>query len=144
MVKSFPSDARIHVVRLKPGDDLKRSLLELAALHQWNAAVVVTCAGSLVSYNLRFANRKEGSSKTGHFEIVSLTGTLSASSAHLHICISDENGETKAGHLLEGNRIYTTAEIAIAELPTLEFRRVLDPVSGYAELQIAEKKPPVR
>lgn len=48
---------------------------------------------------------------------------------------------TTGGHLLDANLIYTTAEIAIAELPELVFDRVLDSTYGYQELQIATKTP---
>lgn len=101
--------------------------------------MIVTCVGSLVQYNLRYANQKGGHSKTGHFEIVSLVGTLSRSAAHLHLSIADETGKTTGGHLLDGNIIYTTAEIGIAELPDLVFERVFDAASGYHELFVAKR-----
>jgi uncharacterized protein len=133
------SPARIYVIRLKPREDLKECLLNFALQNRLEAAVVLTCVGSLEQYNLRFANRKAGTCQQGHFEIVSLVGTLSQSSAHLHICLSDEKGQTTAGHLLDKNLIYTTAEIAIAELTDFLFERVPDPASGYPELQVRNK-----
>ncbi len=136
---SLFSQAKIHVIRLRPGEDLKKSILDYAAQNEFRAAVIVTCVGSLTEYNLRFANQKEGKSDTGHFEIVSLVGTISDSSVHLHLCISNEKGITTGGHLLDGNRVYTTAEIAIAELPQLEFQRTFDEASGYKELTILSR-----
>ena len=133
---SFSSKSRIHVARLTPGTDLKKALRGLAVRNNWSAAVMVTCVGSLVEYNLRFANQEEGTRKKGHFEIVSLTGTLSASSVHLHLAASDEKGVIIGGHLLDGNIIFTTAEVAIAELSDLTFERQFDPASGYQELHI--------
>ncbi|MEX2232308.1 MAG: DUF296 domain-containing protein [Cyclobacteriaceae bacterium] len=74
--------------------------------------------------------------RQGHFEILSLSGTLSASSAHLHLCVADESGTSTGGHLLDKNVIYTTAEIAIVNIRNMEFERVFDPDSGYRELSV--------
>lgn len=134
---STKAPSKFHVIRLTPGLDLRKSLQQVAASNHMKAAVIVTCVGSLVQYNLRFANQKEGKVKKGYYEIVSLTGTLSESSLHLHLCVADSNGVCTAGHLLDNNLIYTTAEIAIAELTDLQFNRVFDEASGYHELQIA-------
>lgn len=135
-----PPSGKIHVIRLEPKQDLRRSLIEFAALNDMKAAVIVTCVGSLTQYNLRFANQHEPTKRKGHFEIVSLVGTLSASSAHLHLCVSDEQGLTTGGHLMNDNLIFTTAEIAIAELPDLLFERAPDPVTGYHELRITDRR----
>ena len=124
---------------MQPGTDLRKSLQEFAAQEKLTAGVIVTCVGSLTQYNLRFAHQKAGTQATGIFEIVSLVGTHSESSLHLHLCISDEDGNTKGGHLLENNLVYTTAEIALAKLPDIEFRRVHDDASGYRELEVRER-----
>jgi predicted DNA-binding protein with PD1-like motif len=71
---------------------------------------------------LRFANQSFGTELTGHFEIVSLTGTLSQYGSHYHIAISDGTGHTVGAHLLEGCKVYTTAEIVLAVLPTDEMQ----------------------
>ncbi|MEX2234474.1 MAG: PPC domain-containing DNA-binding protein [Cyclobacteriaceae bacterium] len=133
------STSRIYAIRLRPGEDLKDCLEKFATENRTKAAVIITCVGSLGQYNLRYANQKEACSGKGHFEIVSLVGTLSESSAHLHLSISDESGITTGGHLLDKNIIYTTAEIAIAELTDLIFDRQIDETSGYRELQIRKK-----
>lgn len=133
------SASTIFVLRLMPHEDLKKSLQRFAADNKLKAAVIVTCVGSLEQYNLRFANQKQGHSQEGHFEILSLTGTLSGSSAHLHLSVADGQGVTRGGHLLDDNLIFTTAEIAIAELTDLAFDRIPDPGSGYAELAIRRR-----
>ena len=132
---------KVHVFRLKPHQDLKREIHAFAKNNNILAAVIVTCVGSLEQYNLRFANREVATLCKGHFEIVSLSGTLSASSLHLHISVADENGKTIGGHLMDENYIYTTAEIAILELPDVEFLREADSTSGYYELVIKKLKP---
>jgi uncharacterized protein len=135
-----PSSMLVHVFRLGPHQDLKRSILEFAEANHIQAGIILTCVGSLEQFNLRYANQKEGTLSRGHFEIVSLTGTFSALACHLHISVSDSTGKTSGGHLLENNLIYTTAEVAIATLPDLIFDRSLDPMYGYNELVVKPKK----
>jgi hypothetical protein len=80
----------------------------------------------------------ESSTATGHFEIVSLTGTVSVNGSHLHISISDSTGKTTGGHLSEGNIIYTTAEIVIGSSNHLQFKREKDGTTEWEELQVTE------
>lgn len=134
------SAAHFYVFRLAPGEYLKESILKFARENHIEAGVIVTCVGSLDQYNLRFANQKEGVEQKGFFEIVSLTGTFSDRAAHLHIAVADPSGHTTGGHLLDGNRIYTTGEIAVAVLPELRFDREIDPTYGYPELVIRTRK----
>jgi predicted DNA-binding protein with PD1-like motif len=134
------SSARVYVFRLKPHEDLKQSVLRFAKENGIDAGIVLSCAGSLEQYHLRFANQESGTKLRGHFEIVSFTGTFSASSAHLHLAVADSLGLTIGGHLLDENLIYTTAEIAIAALPDLAFDRITDSTYGYQELFVAPSK----
>jgi uncharacterized protein len=138
--QALKSTSTIHVFRLKPHEDLRQSIMDFATKHHIRAGVVVTCVGSLEQFSIRFANQTKGQTQKGHFEIVSLTGTFNESSLHLHLSVSDETGKTIGGHLLENNLIYTTAEIAIAELSELEFDRESDSAYGYKELVIRKKQ----
>jgi predicted DNA-binding protein with PD1-like motif len=72
----------------------------------------------------------------GHFEIVSLVGTVGMTGSHLHLSISDGHGRMLGGHLLDGCLVYTTAEIVMASFPNLVFRREMCENSGYPELVI--------
>jgi predicted DNA-binding protein with PD1-like motif len=129
-------------MRLRPHEDLKLSIQKFAGENNIKAAIILTCVGSLEFYNLRFANEKIPSSREGNYEIVSLTGTLSMDACHLHLSLSDNKGVTTGGHLMEGNKIYTTAEIAIGELPDLIFSRTPDSTYGFHELTIDYSKIP--
>lgn len=129
-------ETRAFALRLKPGDDLRRTLEEFAARRQLRAAYVATCAGSLKVAAIRFADQKEATTLTGPFEIVSVTGTLSPDGPHLHISVSDTAGRTIGGHLAEGSLVYTTAEVVIVELTGARFRREVDPVTTYKELVV--------
>jgi predicted DNA-binding protein with PD1-like motif len=138
--QSLKSNSTIHVFRLKPHEDLRQSIMDFAKRNQIRAGVIVTCVGSLEQYNIRFANQANGDTQKGYFEIVSLTGTFNESSMHLHLAVSDKTGKTIGGHLLENNFIYTTAEIAIAEVHDVEFDRETDSTYGYKELVVKKKQ----
>ena len=90
--------------------------------------------GSLNDAVLRMS---DGNKKNfiGLFEIVSALGTISANGIHVHIAISDSEGMVYGGHLLNGCKIHTTAEIAIIE-SEICFKRIFDPKTGYKELVI--------
>jgi predicted DNA-binding protein with PD1-like motif len=100
-----------YALRLKPGEYLKESIEKFVKDNTIKAGWMVTCAGSLTDYVIRPANQSDSLTGSGHFEIVSLTGTLSPDGLHLHISLSDSTGKTIGGHLMNGCKIYTTAEI---------------------------------
>ena len=126
-----------YAFRLLPGQDLRREIEEVVHRLGIRAGWIMTAVGSLVEYNLRFANQSAGTQSSGHFEIVSLVGTLSVNGCHLHISISDEHGQTIGGHLLEGCKVYSTAEIVIAGTNKYVFTRENDGSTPWKELQIS-------
>lgn len=132
---------RTYALRLHPGDDLRQQLLAFVAQNNLKAATVLTCVGSLTTATLRLANQSRPTVYQGHFEIVSLVGTLSVNGSHLHLSFADSTGRTLGGHLLDGNRIYTTAELVLGVLDDVDFRRETDPVSTYQELVVYPVKP---
>jgi len=127
-----------HAFRLKPGQDLKAGIQQLVTEGQIKAGWISTCVGSLTEYSIRFANQPNGSTDTGHFEIVSLTGTVSINGSHIHISISDSTGKTIGGHLMDGCKIYTTAEIVILSSEQYEFKREKDGSTPWEELQVKD------
>lgn len=128
-----------HAIRLKPGEDLKQSIMKYVQEHNIKAGWLVTCAGSLSTYAIRFANQPNFVKDSGHFEIVSLTGTVSVNGAHIHMSISDSTGKTIGGHVVDGNIIYTTAEIIIQESRNFVFTREKDNTTPWEELQIKQQ-----
>ena len=130
---------KTHAFRLKPGKDLKKEIELYVRSNNIQAGWISCGVGSLTDYNIRFANQQEGSKGAGHFEIVSLTGTVSVNGSHIHISISDSTGKTTGGHLLDSNLIYTTAEIVIQESDELVFIREKDGSTPWEELQIKKK-----
>ncbi|WP_345057936.1 PPC domain-containing DNA-binding protein [Hymenobacter glaciei] len=130
------STLKTYALRLRPGDDLRQQLLAFTQANHIAAGTMLTCVGSLTVATLRLANQEGPTVYKGHFEIVSLVGTLSTNGSHLHLAISDSTGRTIGGHLLDGCRVYTTAEIVLGALPQLEFGREPDNTFGYQELVV--------
>lgn len=123
-------------IRLHPGQDLLVELERVVNERAIEAACVLTCVGSLTTAVLRYANQSESAELHGHFEIVSLTGVLSRHGSHFHISIADTHGRTIGAHLLEGCKVYTTAEIVLGVFPQYSFERTHDRQTGYPELEI--------
>lgn len=130
---------KIHAFRLKPGQDLRQEIEAFVAKEKIVAGYMLTCVGSLTQTNIRFANQPNGSMANGHFEIVSLTGTVSINGSHIHISVSDSTGKTIGGHLLNNNIVYTTAEIVIGETKDFIFTREKDGSTPWEELQVKPK-----
>ena len=130
------SSIQATAIRLLPGVDLKSELAKLATENQLRAASVISVVGSLSEVSLRLANRPEHTKFDGKHEIVSLVGTLSTAGVHLHMSVSNSEGKTFGGHVTEGSKVFTTAEIVIVEMPNLEFTREPCLMSGYRELVI--------
>jgi predicted DNA-binding protein with PD1-like motif len=125
-----------YTFRLKPGQDLFESIEDFVSEKRIEAGCVLSGVGSLTHATLRLANRDFYSEYDSHFEIVSITGTISIHGSHLHISISDGDGKTIGGHLESGCRIYTTAEIVIAVFNDVIYKRELTEDSGYDELVV--------
>lgn len=130
---------KTHAFRLKTGSDLKKEIESYVKANNIRAGWIGCGIGSLTDYNIRFANQQEGSKSSGHFEIVSLAGTLSVNGSHIHISISDSNGKTIGGHLLDENLIYTTVEIVIQESDEFLFAREKDGSTSWKESQIKKR-----
>jgi predicted DNA-binding protein with PD1-like motif len=131
----------VFALRLHPHHDLKRELQAFAQQHKLQAAFVLTCVGSLQTMTLRLANQTTATVFDGKWEIVSLVGTLDASSVHLHLSAADSTGRTIGGHVMDGCEVFTTAEIVLGEANDITFSREHDPQTGYKELMIRGREP---
>jgi hypothetical protein len=140
---SWKSDAnmqekneKIHVFRLKPGEDLKRSIVHFVKENKIQAGWINACVGSLTDYQIRFANCDSATGGNGHFEIVSLTGLVSLDGVHLHVAVADSTGKVIGGHLMDGCIVYTTAEIVLESSSSYRFLREKDGTTPYKELRV--------
>lgn len=125
-----------YTFRLTPQQDLLDSIQSFAEEKKIEAGCVLSGVGSLTHVVLRLANRETLSNYQGHFEIVSITGTVSIHGSHLHISISDGDGKTLGGHLVSGCKIYTTAEIVLLGFTAVAYKREFAQDSGYEELVV--------
>jgi len=129
-------------VRLTPNQDLKTELEKIVKENDIKSGYIATCVGSLHRVTIRMAGAKPEKQDIrtfdGHFEIVSLVGTVSTGGTHLHISVSDEQGNVVGGHLKEGSMVTTTAEIVIGYDETISFNRVIDEETGFEELSVAK------
>jgi len=136
MTTAISSAARFYALRLVPGTDVLTAVQDFVMTNQLTAVAIVTVVGSLTDAVIRYANQPDGTLTQGHFEIVSMVGTVEPTGAHVHLSLSDGEGRMFGGHMLPGCLVYTTAEIILAHLQDFEFTRVACPLSGYDELAI--------
>jgi uncharacterized protein len=126
--------------RLKPGQDLWNSIEDVVKDNKIEAGCVLSAVGSFAHATLRLANREHYSEYDGHFEIVSVTGTVSVHGSHIHVSISDGDGMTLGGHLVPGCVIYTTVEVVLAIFDDVVYKREkLENDTGFEELVVYQK-----
>lgn len=128
-----------YVFRLVKGQDLKKEIVNFVNKNNIEAGIVKCAVGCVYEAKIRLANGKDILHKKEDYEIVSLMGTVSKNGVHLHISLSDKNGNTVGGHLVDGCLVNTTAEICIEELKNYIFTRELDENTGWNELVIKKK-----
>jgi hypothetical protein len=124
------------VSRILPGEDLKTGLEDLIAINDLKSGIIICIVGSLNQAVLRMSNGDKKIFK-GTYEIVSAEGTISSDGIHVHIAISDASGAVYGGHLLEGCKVHTTAEIGILKSEMIN-KRNKDPKTGYKELFVQQ------
>jgi predicted DNA-binding protein with PD1-like motif len=131
---------RALATRLTPGADLKAELERVTREHALRAGCIVSCVGSLSRARLRMPGAIGDAEAYRMFdeplEIVSLAGTLGADGLHVHIALARADGTCVGGHLVRGCVVNTTVELVIGELAEMEFRRTIDPDTGYSELDV--------
>jgi len=122
--------------RFTPGEDLRDAIERLGEEHHVEAGCILSAVGSLTTATLRLAGAQTFAKFTGPFEIVSLSGTVSPSGAHLHLSMAGADGNAIGGHLVHGCVIHTTVEIVLADMSGVRFLRLPDAVTGFNELNI--------
>ncbi len=123
--------------RFTKGMDLKAEI-EKYAIDNKVSGVILSSVGCLDQLVIRLADGKSILKKEGQFEIISVTGTLSPDGVHIHISVSDEEGNTIGGHLKDGCIVNTTAEVCLQLFDDIKFTREFDQETGYDELVIHE------
>jgi uncharacterized protein len=119
-------------LRIPPGADLRRTLEAV----EGDARFVIAGIGSLSEVALRFAGAPSALPRSGAFEILTLSGSLSADGAHLHASVADADGRVAGGHVAYGCIVRTTAEVLLVPLPGWALTRERDAATGYPELVV--------
>ncbi len=126
--------------RLKPGQLLKEEIEKIAVDHNIEAGVLLSVVAGLNKVILRMSGatpaKQDIRTWTGHYEVVSGTGTISKAGCHIHISVSDSEGHVFGGHLKDGCTIYPTAEVVIGIIEDAKFLRVMDEKTGFGELVV--------
>lgn len=125
-------------LRLQPGEDLRRALVDAVNQHGAGSAFLVSGIGSLVDGRLRFSGAPGETLLDGPLEILAMSGSVTPGGAHVHLSVSDKHGKVTGGHLCFGNIVLTTVEALLVFLPGWELSRAFDPQTGFDELVIAK------
>ena len=123
------------IVRLKHDTDLIESITELARNQRIETgsftAIGALRRARLAYYDQRNHEYREIRIDSPH-EMVSCIGNVSLKDGqpftHAHVVLSNEKGETKAGHLLEG--VVFAAEVHLRQLEGPKLERKYDEVTG--------------
>lgn len=124
----------MHVLRLRPGEDVRITLASWATDNAVEAAAIVSAVGSLTHAHIRYADRADGIMTAAELEVCTLSGTLSKHGMHLHLAVADRDGAMFGGHVLEGCLVRTTLELVIQEVGDVRMIRTRDEQTTYDEL----------
>ena len=127
-------------IRLTKGADLKENIEKICLEKHIDTAVVLSGVGCLSEVKIRLAKAVNYLEKAEDYEIVSLNGTISKGTAHIHIALSDESGAVIGGHLQSGCIVNTTCELVLGVLEEYESHREFDENTGYDEIVFERKK----
>ncbi|WP_320667642.1 PCC domain-containing protein [Prochlorococcus sp. MIT 1307] len=100
---------------LPPGSDLRLSIEELAT-SQRMSGFVLSIVGNLSRACFQCPGRTNPTILEGNLEIITLNGTFSPNSVHLHLSISDGNCQVWGGHLENGSEVLKGADILVGFL----------------------------
>lgn len=132
--------AKVHVFRIKPGHELLAGIAGYCREKNISSALVIGIIGSVESASLNFLRELPGKyvteSYTGPLEIVCAQGSIALKDGetilHVHIQLSSQD-VCRGGHLVEA-KVFSTAEVAIAELD-YQLHRYADCYTGLNELE---------
>ena len=130
---------KVHVFRVKPGQELLGEIASYCQEHSISSGVVIGIIGSVESARLHFLTelpgKYEGVQYSGPLEIVCAQGSVAVQNdspiIHIHIQLSRQD-ICRGGHLAEAT-VFSTAEVVIGELDRQLWRRS-DSYTGLNEL----------
>ena len=130
---------KVHVFRVKPGEDLLDEIELYCRERNIKSGVVIGIIGSLKSARLNFLmslpGNYEGVDYAGPLEIVGAQGSVAMQkdniTVHIHIQLSRQD-LCRGGHLAKAT-VFSTAEVVIGELD-YQLHRQYDSYTGLNEL----------
>lgn len=129
-------------IRLQPGQDLKEEIQRLAKARNIRAGIILSIVGGLSAAVLRMAGSEPDHQIIKEWneplEIVSGTGTVSKNGSHIHIAVSNQEGEVIGGHLKKGCLVKFTGEIVIGVFEDVTYSRIMDSNTGFKELEVQD------
>jgi predicted DNA-binding protein with PD1-like motif len=130
---------KVHVFRVKPGQELLGDIARYCREYSITSGIVVGIIGSVEHARLNFLMSLPGKYDSveydGPLEIVGAQGSVALKDdslvIHIHIQLSSQD-TCRGGHLAEA-RVFSTAEVVIAELEE-QLMRQADSYTGLNEL----------
>jgi len=130
---------KVHVFRIKPGQELLEGIARYCSKHSISSAVVIGIIGSVESARLSFLMELPGKYDSvdyhGPLEIACAQGSVALKDdnpiIHIHVQLSGQD-ICRGGHLAEAT-VFSTAEVTLAELD-YQLQRQFDSYTGLNEL----------
>ena len=137
---------RTIAVRLTPGEDLFLGIVNACAEYGVRSGTILGGLGSFTQARVCDISVDPGS-KVGYgygapleenepIELFAISGSICRDendkvSLHAHCAFSRKDGSTVGGHLVEGCKVFITAEIYVAEFDGFSIERRLDKELGF-------------
>lgn len=102
-------------LKLAPGSDLRLSLEDLAR-REGIDGFVLGVVGNLTRAAFQCPGQSEPTVLEGDLEVITLNGTLSPDSVHLHLSLSDGACQVWGGHLEPGTIVQKGADVLVGVL----------------------------
>jgi predicted DNA-binding protein with PD1-like motif len=130
---------KIHVFRVKPGQELTAEIASFCAKNSISSGVIIGIIGSAekaqISYLVKIPGEYQIVEYKGPLEIVCAQGSIALKGEerilHIHMLISNQEF-CKGGHLVKAT-VFSTAEVTIGELD-YQLNRYSDSFTGLNEL----------
>ncbi|HGY5557610.1 MAG: DUF296 domain-containing protein [Prochlorococcus sp.] len=102
-------------LKLSAGSDLRKSLQEMAQ-EQNRSGFVLGVVGNLSRAKFQCPGQSGPTVLEGNLEIITLNGTFSPNSVHLHLSLSDSACQVWGGHLEPGTIVLKGADVLVGFL----------------------------
>ena len=123
-------------LKLAPGSDLRLSLEELAQ-RDGISGFVLGVVGNLTKASFQCPGQAEPTVLEGDLEVITLNGTFSPESVHLHLSLSDGACQVWGGHLEPGTIVQKGVELLIGVLEQREGRPARQTAVAAPRIEIA-------